>query len=97
MFTCSLSFADSQVNLGHTAITTSVVPVYAAGVLLSFNTVSSALCMFSFTASSINIGKNKSSWSFNVTELCTFEVLTSNFLCFWSFESEIVCKRQPFP
>ena len=53
--------------------------------------------MFSFTSSSIYIGKNKSSWSFNVTELCTFEVLTSNFLCFWSFESEKVCKRQPFP
>ncbi|KAL8571755.1 hypothetical protein ACOMHN_051122 [Nucella lapillus] len=29
---------DSQVSLGHTAITTAVVPVYASGVLLSFNT-----------------------------------------------------------
>jgi hypothetical protein len=34
--------ADSKVNLGHTAITTSVVPAYASGVLLAFNTVSLA-------------------------------------------------------
>lgn len=55
---------DVQVHLGHTAITTSVVPVYASGVLLSFNTEKSrkevghflkkVLCTLAFCQTSLD-------------------------------------------
>ncbi|KAK7505693.1 hypothetical protein BaRGS_00002964 [Batillaria attramentaria] len=55
---------DVQVHLGHTAITTSIVPVYASGVLLSFNTEESrkevghflkkVLCTLAFCQTSLD-------------------------------------------